>query len=338
MKLGMLKYRLYKGLPSFSYNLKISDKYIDGIYVLNKVLPSVYSILNKKTISFVGFWYGFDIHDNPLTMYLNYNNDFEILDFDVNNQYYRDIIIFGSFSYIELNFKCLTLLYISEPLCQRLQIYNNVLNNKYDILTGCVDNIKGVKFPLYLLYYNNNKNILNDTNLYIKNSNNLISKKFCCLINTHDNGNTRTNIYEKLSTIDKIDCPGKLYQNYYHELGYGFDKIEFMKNYIFNICPENYNTPIDGYITEKLYESCIAGCIPIYYGVIDDIDMKIFNINRIIVFNPFDYISIDNAYNKILYLINNKQELEKFYKQDIFCEEALETIEILKTNLINKLK
>lgn len=292
-----------------------------------------------KTISFVGFWQGFDIHNNPLTNYFNCNNEFEILEFNIYNQCSRDIIIYGSFTYIDLNFKCLKILYISEPICQTIRpIYDRMLEKRYDIITGCINNIEGVKFPLYLLYYNNNKNILNDTNLYIKNSDNLISKKFCCLINRHDNGNTRKNIYEKLSTIDKIDCPGKLYQNYNHELGYGFNKIEFMKNYIFNICPENFNTEFNGYITEKLYESCIAGCIPIYYGVIDDIDMKIFNINRIIVFNPFDSISIDNAYNKILYLINNKQELEKFYKQDIFCEEALDTVEMLKTNLINKLK
>jgi alpha(1,3/1,4) fucosyltransferase len=42
-------------------------------------------------------------------------------------------------------------------------------------------------------------------------------------------------------------------------------KVDTLKNYKFSICYENVkNTP--GYITEKIFDSFFAGCIPIYWG------------------------------------------------------------------------
>lgn len=152
------------------------------------------------------------------------------------------------------------------------------------------------------------------------------NKKFCCLINRHDNGNTRKIIYENLSKLKNIDCPGLLYNNYKDPKGFDFDKEEFMKNYLFNICPENFKTSVDGYITEKLWHSCICGCIPIYYGKLDEIDFKIFNKNRIILFDPEDKISIINATLKVKILLEHKDLLDFFYKQPPFCVEALETV------------
>ena len=37
-----------------------------------------------------------------------------------------------------------------------------------------------------------------------------------------------------------------------------------MENYRYNICFENSIT--EGYVTEKLLEAKVAGCIPLYYG------------------------------------------------------------------------
>ena len=42
------------------------------------------------------------------------------------------------------------------------------------------------------------------------------------------------------------------------------NKIEFLSNYKFSISMENSNG--DGYVSEKIVESLIAGTIPIYYG------------------------------------------------------------------------
>ena len=43
------------------------------------------------------------------------------------------------------------------------------------------------------------------------------------------------------------------------------DKIQTMKNYRFNICYEN-SCNRNGYVTEKIFDSFAAGCVPIYWG------------------------------------------------------------------------
>ena len=79
----------------------------------------------------------------------------------------------------------------------------------------------------------------------------------------------------------------------------------------------------------------MGGAIPIYYGWFDDIDEKIFNKNRILFYDPLNEESINNIKNKILFLLNNEDEFNNFYKQDVFCENAYQTIQDLDINLIN---
>ncbi|HEY3390947.1 MAG TPA: glycosyltransferase family 10, partial [Prolixibacteraceae bacterium] len=45
------------------------------------------------------------------------------------------------------------------------------------------------------------------------------------------------------------------------------NKLVEMGNYRFNLCIENCSFP--GYITEKLFDSIFAGCIPVYLGAPD---------------------------------------------------------------------
>jgi hypothetical protein len=43
-----------------------------------------------------------------------------------------------------------------------------------------------------------------------------------------------------------------------------FDKVETLSNYRFALCFEN--TAFPGYVTEKIFDCFVAGCIPIYLG------------------------------------------------------------------------
>lgn len=54
----------------------------------------------------------------------------------------------------------------------------------------------------------------------------------------------------------------KGYKNY---RGEPKDKLSTMKNYRFSICYENMGN-VKGYITEKIFDSFAAGCVPIYLG------------------------------------------------------------------------
>ena len=44
-------------------------------------------------------------------------------------------------------------------------------------------------------------------------------------------------------------------------------KLNCMRGFKFSICFENCNFP--GYVTEKIFDAFLAGCIPVYYGAPD---------------------------------------------------------------------
>lgn len=273
-----------------------------------------------------------------------FNNVYFIDEYCKSHQYTDNydeasFIIIGSFFNkktisIVNSLKCKKLIFITEPWkYSSSHLKRLVERQKYDKLIGCVSQSdKRIKFPLYLMDFNfAEENKFISVNNYVK-SCDFNSKQFCCLINRHDEYNTRTKIYEKIKNIDKIICPGKLFNNTSNEELEKMGKIEYLKKFKFNICPEN--SYIDGYITEKLFHCCLAGSIPIYYGGFDDIDAKVFNKNRILFYDSTDS-SIDEIYNKINFFLENNDEFEKFYRQDVFCETAFETCVGLNNDLIN---
>lgn len=251
------------------------------------------------------------------------------------------------------NYKEKKLVVISEPIKNadndnyRL-IYNDLSNNVFDINFGCVirdiSNNK-IKFPIYLL--ENNFPIFGDYNQLFLNINNAVknsniemikSKQFCTLINRWDPVNVRTCMYNKLKTINNINCPSQLFNNCSNnELNY-LGKTKYINKFLFNICSENWdNGNMDGYITEKIMDACLGGAIPIYAGWFDEYDTKIFNKNRILFYNSQDELSIETIYNKVLNLINHPEELIEFYRQPVFCDTAIQTIELFKKDLIDKI-
>ena len=181
------------------------------------------------------------------------------------------------------------------------------------------------------------QNINIDINKYIENITfeEFLNKEFCCLINRHDNNKTRSNIYHSLKNIGFITCPSKLFNNCSNDILNKIGNVTYIRQFLFNICPENCLTSVKGYITEKLLNCCLAGAIPIYCGYFDDIDAKIFNKSRILFYDPYDNNSIKNVHDKIYNLINNNNQLIEFYQQDIFCDTAYETIMNLENNILN---
>jgi len=81
----------------------------------------------------------------------------------------------------------------------------------------------------------------------------------------------------------------------------------------------------------------LGGAIPIYAGNFDDIDGKIYNKKRFLFYDSYDENSIIDLENKILFLLHNREEFEKFYRQEVFLDTAEETIIELKNRLDNKI-
>jgi hypothetical protein len=224
--------------------------------------------------------------------------------------------------------KCIVL-YVAEPVLNfQMCYYSGELykRGQFHYLFGCVDNkpFSRVKFPLYYTSFNHSPDVFDKTNTYVK-SCDPSKKQFATLISRHDSGNIRYPIHRILGKLGHIMCPGPLLNNCSNEELNRIGNPEYIKRFIFNICPENFGASHPGYITEKLMNACLGGAIPIYYGELDEIDRRIFNADRIIFVDPSNLISL---YNTVKELVNDHVKLVDFYRQDVFMPDAYEVMNV----------
>ena len=132
----------------------------------------------------------------------------------------------------------------------------------------------------------------------------------CVLINKHDPAGTRELVYNGVKDILDVKLAGQ-WRNNTRELwdDFGNDKEAYLRTFKFNICAENNNTK--DYVTEKIFDAFIAGCIPLYYGALNEPEPGLINREAVIFWNKEG----NNAENreKILELKNN----ESFYQEFI---------------------
>ena len=130
-----------------------------------------------------------------------------------------------------------------------------------------------LRFPLWLLYvfepkvdFESIKRIIDDIN-----KQNNRGRYECALISSHDKWNTRAPIYNGLKDILDISCAGSWNNNttvLWEE--FGNDKLAFLKECKFTICPENEDTP--HYVTEKIFDCLTGNVVPVYFGAEDICD------------------------------------------------------------------
>jgi hypothetical protein len=217
-------------------------------------------------------------------------------------------------------------MYVAEPIINLpfCSIARDIfIKKKYNAVIGCISNRNDthnwIKYPLYRYSVKFTQNSFAETNMWVStmNATDIKTKAFCTLINRHDWGNTRTPIYEKLAKIDKIACPGILFNNCSNEELNQMGNVEYIKKFIFNICSENFGNDHPGYVTEKLMNACLGGAIPIYFGELDEIDKKIFNVDRILFLNKDN---TDIIADRVRSLYENEDELVKFYRQPVLID------------------
>lgn len=132
----------------------------------------------------------------------------------------------------------------------------------------------------------------------------------CVLINKHDPAGTRELVYNGVKDILDVKLAGQ-WRNNTRELwdDFGNDKEAYLRTFKFNICAENNNTK--DYVTEKIFDAFIAGCIPLYYGALNDPEPGLINRDAVIFWNK-EGNNTENR-EKILELKNN----ESFYQEFI---------------------
>lgn len=217
--------------------------------------------------------------------------------------------------------------------------------NYADIILGFkyIEHPNYIRFPLWLTYiniekYNMGKKCLPFSKMRDFKPN---SYNFCCIISNHDSNNTRTSIVNNLYNYKPVYCAGNIFKhsNNVNHIRVGCGKGEHNKQlllnkYKFNICSESSITP--GYITEKIFECLIAGCIPIYYSLENTpIESDIINNNFIIKYDNNNYQS---AIQKIINLDSNPNNFQDFIKQNPLTNNAyqhiIEYYDKLKTKLL----
>ena len=111
--------------------------------------------------------------------------------------------------------------------------------------------------------------------------------------------------------------------------------IEHLEDYTFNLVIENCNG--EGYVSEKIYDSFMAGCIPLYLGNIDNnlpnipknmyIDLKQFSdVDQINIFlNNLTYMDIKRYKESI---INNREKVLKNVSPNVFAEKVYDVYKL----------
>lgn len=92
------------------------------------------------------------------------------------------------------------------------------------------------------------------------------------------------------------------------------DKLAFLSDYKFSFAMENVSH--EGYCTEKIIDSFIAGTVPIYWG--DPEVTEYFNERAFI--NCHAYSTVDEVINEIIEIDNNDEKYLSMLEEPIFSD------------------
>lgn len=151
--------------------------------------------------------------------------------------------------------------------------------------------------------------------------------RFAGLIASHDDrGNgrgLRTKAVQLLGEVGSVDCAGRLLNNT-DALKMEFDDqaIDFLKTCRFNICFENVSA--QDYVTEKLFQAMLAGCIPVYWGYSKNPEPEFLTGNGVVFFDP-DYP--DDAMQLIERLAHDADYRREWMGRPKFHPDAVSKLE-----------
>lgn len=145
------------------------------------------------------------------------------------------------------------------------------------------------------------------------------------IVSNHDGHKTRQPICDALSDMLDIKYAGKWRNNtdaLWKE--YDNDKIKYVHEFKFNICPENRN--VKDYVTEKLFEAFAAGAIPIYYGSENKPEPGIINPDAILFWDVKHKERNAEVYERIRELNSNSKLYDEFISQSKLTDYTVDYI------------
>lgn len=185
-----------------------------------------------------------------------------------------------------------------------------------------------IRFPLWIMWLFSPNVTNNDVKEFCQRVNNPLNssyegRSFCSFISSHDDVG-RKDLFDEIASIGKIDSAGRFMHNCDDlKKVYGDDKLRFLRQYRFNLCPENSN--YEGYCTEKLFEAISSGCVPIYWGSDNNPEPDIINKDAV-CFVKMGERNDEGTLNQIRGLELNRDEYENFARQNRLKQDAADVI------------
>lgn len=192
---------------------------------------------------------------------------------------------------------------------------------------GIVDE-RYIRFPLWIMWlfppdvtYHEIKQFCERVNSV--NNSSYGDRKFCSFISSHDDDG-RKELFSEINSIASIDSAGRfMHNNDDLKTKFADDKLAFLRQYRFNLCPENSN--YEGYCTEKIFEAISSGCIPIYWGSNNNPEPDVLN-HKAVCFIKVGEPNAESDLEGIRSLNNCKSEYEDFARQPRLKSEAPDVI------------
>jgi alpha(1,3/1,4) fucosyltransferase len=257
----------------------------------------------KIRIDFCDFYHKFNKTDNFLFNLLSERFDVEVCD-------QPDFLIYDTYGHVHRLHSCVKIFFTGESDMPDFHECD------YSISCLKLDTQRHFQFPLYVQWGGSDAVIKkNDDPEKIM----AAKSKFCAFIisgyNPRKNHN-RVAFFEKLSKYKRVDSGGKKINNIGGPIPGGpLGKIEFLRQYKFNIAFENRSLP--GYTTEKIFEPMMARCLPIYWG--NPLIQEEFNPKSFL--NYFDFPSEDALIDKIIELDKDDAKYMEYLRQPYFHDD-----------------
>lgn len=259
-------------------------------------------------ISYVDMWPGFDIQSNWFNLLFKDILEKKDLNFilDPNK---ADLIVCSTFGNEKSKYNALKIFYTGENYSPNLTDCDYSLSFDFDSY-----NNRNFRLPHWYLYINwwGEPNFIHaeismEMLKYRWSAEEIWNRENFCSIVIGNPVQNRLEVAYKLNEYRQVHGYGTVFNQ-----PFSGSKIDLLKHFRFNICFEN--TVSTGYITEKLLQAKVAGCVPIYYG--DYSVYKDFNAMGFINYN-----SIGDSETLKKYIQNmdkNKNFFSTFAAQPLF--------------------
>lgn len=288
------------------------------------------------TLSYINFWNDPN-NDSYFTKFIAENiGQVKIVKYNENPNILISSVNGNINNVRNLKAKCKIFFY-GENL-NRYPPYNNdkLLYDIFDLIVGFKKTDltkKQIRFPLWLIYYPYYKYKINDnilTHIQNKYDENIKKHKslFCTIVARHDRGGQRTKIWDELSKYGDIKSVGSFRLNTNRISSKLKDKIDYISNGVYTICPEN--TMYEGYFTEKIFHAFEGGTIPLYWAT-DFPEPEIINKNKYC----FCYVNNKEKLEKSIY--NAFTNPSQYINGPLFTKNAGKQIQLFYSTLIENI-